>query len=228
MRRPTLERLGDYAWLVRFEPRVDLTVNARVHALAGWIRDQRWPGVVDIVPAIASVAIHHSPDAEDLAELEKRLRDCLDGEDVGVPTEGRLVELPVTYGGDGGPDLDEVARFARVEPDEVVRRHCAVTYHVLMLGFLPGFPYLGIVDPVVQVPRRPSPRVRVPAGSVGLAGPQTGIYPVESPGGWQIIGRTQAALFAPSAQPPALLAPGDRVRFVPVAEGAAPGEPSRP
>ncbi len=227
MRRPTFERLGDYAWLVRFEPRVDLSVNARVHALAGWIRDQRWPGVVDIVPAIASVAIHHSPDAGDLAELEERLRDRLDDENVGVPPEGRLVEIPVTYGGDGGPDLEEVARLARVDPDEVVRRHCAVTYRVLMLGFLPGFPYLGIVDPAVHVPRRPSPRVRVPAGSVGLAGPQTGIYPVESPGGWQIIGRTRAALFAASAQPPALLAPGDRVRFVPVAEGAALGEPSR-
>jgi KipI family sensor histidine kinase inhibitor len=122
----------------------------------------------------------------------------------------------VRYGGESGPDLDEVAALSGLSRGEVVERHAARTYRVFMLGFLPGFAYLGTLDPAIQVPRRTTPRSAVASGSVGLAGAQTGVYPRVSPGGWQIIGRSDVRLFDPGLDPPSRLAPGDRVRFVPV------------
>lgn len=212
---PRLTRLGDYAWLVSFEPRVDADISARVLDMATWIADQRWAGVRDVVPALTSVAVHLSPECADAGEVQRLLAGHLSRHTPASHAEGPIVEIAVSYGGPDGPDLAAVADAVHLEPDEVVRRHCAVTYRVFMLGFLPGFPYLGSVDPSIQVPRLAVPRTRVPAGSVGLAGPQTGIYPRESPGGWQIIGRTSEVLFDVSHTPPARLTPGDRVRFVP-------------
>ena len=210
-----LSRLGDYAWLVSFEPRVDPAISARVLDLAAWIADQRWAGVRDVVPGLTSVAVHVSPESAEAGEVEGLLAQRLT-RPLGVPHhEGPIVEIVVSYGGSDGPDLAAVAEAVQLEPDEVVRRHCAVTYQVWMLGFLPGFPYLGPVDPSIHVPRLAVPRTRVPAGSVGLAGPQTGIYPRESPGGWQIIGRTAEVLFDVTRPRPARLMPGDRVRLVP-------------
>ena len=136
---------------------------------------------------------------------------------------GRTVDIPVVYGGESGPDLAEVAAFARCTPEAVVERHAGTVYRVYMLGFLPGFPYMAHVDATIAAPRRAIPRLRVAAGSVGIAGMQTGIYPRESPGGWQIIGRTASTLFDQAQLPPALLAPGDRVRFVPTPESALSG-----
>lgn len=196
---------------------MDSEVNARVLALAAWVREQDWPGVRDVVPAMASLAVHVTPDHR--RAVAARLAAHLDAGGDAALTEGAPVEIPVAYGGVEGPDLVDVAAVAGCSPEEVVRRHCAVTYRVFMLGFLPGFPYLGLVDPAIRVPRRATPRTRVPAGAVGLAGAQTGIYPRESPGGWQIIGRTQEPLFDPASTPPARLAPGDRVRFVASARG---------
>lgn len=229
MPRPTLARLGDHAWLVRFEPRVDSGVNARVLALAAWVRAQGWPGVRDVVPAMASLAVHVSPDRHHSQAVADRLAAHLDAGGDAALAEPPPVEIPVAYGGSDGPDLADVAAITGCSPEEVVRRHCAVTYRVFMLGFLPGFPYLGLVDPAIRVPRRAMPRTRVPAGAVGLAGAQTGIYPRESPGGWQIIGRTQEPLFDPASTPPARLAPGDRVRFVASARGhVQPGSERNP
>jgi KipI family sensor histidine kinase inhibitor len=128
---------------------------------------------------------------------------------------GRTFEVPVSYGGEFGPDLAEVAAFAGLDEAAVIELHIGVRYRVFMLGFLPGFAYMGRVDNRIAAPRKASPRFRVPAGSVGIAGVQTGIYPRESPGGWQIIGRTTIPLFDLSKSPPALFAPGDTVRFVP-------------
>jgi len=124
------------------------------------------------------------------------------------------VEIPVVYGGESGPDLAFVAAHTGLSADEVIRRHTAPTYTVYFIGFTPGFPYLGGMDVRLTAPRLETPRARVPAGSVGIAGPQTGVYPLESPGGWRIIGRTHLPLFDLSAQPPSLLSPGDEVRFV--------------
>lgn len=219
MRRPTLARLGDHAWLVRFEPRVDPDVNARVLALAAWVRAQAWPGVRDVVPAMAALAVHVVPDRQRHDAVAESLAAHLEAGGETTLVEPAPLEIPVAYGGDDGPDLAEVAAVTGRSPEEVVRRHCDAIYRVFMLGFLPGFPYLGLVDPAIRVSRRATPRTRVPAGSVGLAGAQTGIYPGESPGGWQIIGRTDETLFDPASVPPARLAPGDRVRFVPLPRG---------
>lgn len=200
---------------------MDAAVNRRALGLAAWVRAQHWPAVRDVVPAIASVAVHFAPGHPGIRSAVDLLAEHLaTGADGDEPGPSALVEIPVRYGGEDGPDLDVVARSVGLEAAEVVRRHAAVEYRVLMLGFLPGFPYLGIVDPAIQVARRAEPRTRVPAGSVGLAGPQTGIYPRPSPGGWQLVGRTAEVLFDPALSPPARLAPGDRVRFVPSPEGA--------
>jgi KipI family sensor histidine kinase inhibitor len=214
---PRIGRLGEHVWLVELGSTVDEHVNRRVLALAAWIRAQAWPGVRDVVPAFASLAIHLAPTAN-AADVESRLRERLS-----LPLETevrgarRTVDIPVRYGGTSGPDLDDVAALVGLTARDVVERHATRTYNVFMLGFLPGFAYLGIVDEAIQVPRHTSPRIRVPAGSVGLAGAQTGIYPRESPGGWRIIGRSALTLFDASAPVPSLLQPGDRVRFVPEA-----------
>ena len=215
MTTPRLSRLGDHAWLIELEPRVDVETSARVLDLAAWIDEQQCSGVRDIVPALTSVAVHWWPQRAEAREVEELVARYLARPLAVRPPQGEIHEIAVSYGGDDGPDLAAVATAVNLEPDEVVRRHCAVTYHVFMLGFLPGFPYLGPVDSTIHVPRLAVPRTRVPAGSVGLAGVQTGIYPSESPGGWQIIGRTWTVLFDATSTPPSRLRPGDRVRFVP-------------
>ena len=214
---PRLSRYGDRAWLVEFEPRVAIEVSEAVLALSDRLRAELGPSASDVVPAITSVCVHASHDA-DLAAVEARLRElvrsCVGQAFTPARSHSHVLEIPVVYGGDDGPDLASVAAATGLAASEVVARHTAVSYHVFMLGFMPGFPYLGPVDPSIHVPRLATPRTKVPAGSVGLAGAQTGIYPRESPGGWQIIGRTAEWLFDPSRTPPARLLPGDRVRFV--------------
>jgi KipI family sensor histidine kinase inhibitor len=209
-------RLGEHLVLVELGTTIDDEVNRRVLALAAWVRQQHWPGVLDVVPAFASVGLHLAPPADGPA-IEQRLRERLGAMPAAADeARGTLVEIPVRYGGRDGPDLDEVAALCGLSRAEVVERHVARTYRVFMLGFLPGFAYLGTLDPAIEVPRRLTPRTAVESGSVGLAGAQTGVYPRVSPGGWQIIGRTDVTLFDPGLDPPARLAPGDRVRFVPL------------
>lgn len=215
-----LTQYGDRAWLVEFEPRVAVDVSEAVLALSDRIRKELDAEASDVVPAIASLCVHASPNA-DLMTIDARLRALVASADHSataaaddVGRRSRSLEIPVLYGGDHGPDLPSVAAAVGLTEAEVIGRHTAATYHVFMLGFMPGFPYLGPVDESIQVPRLATPRTKVPAGSVGLAGAQTGIYPRESPGGWQIIGRTAEWLFDPARTPPARLAPGDRVRFV--------------
>ena len=193
---------------------MDVETSVRVLQLAAWIAGQHWAGVRDVVPAPASLAVHLSPDYADAGDVTRLIAEHLAQPTATPDVERPVVDIAVSYGGADGPDLAAVADTLHLDRDEVVRRHCAVTYRVFMLGFLPGFPYLGPVDPSIQVPRLDVPRTCVAAGSVGLAGSQTGIYPRESPGGWQIIGRTAEILFDEARTPPARLMPGDRVRFV--------------
>ena len=214
----TIETLGEDALLLRLGDIIDATVNARVHALSQRIQRVRPPWVRDLVPAYASLAVFVEADAFDcaldpLAEARRWLqRQAFAGEEADIA--GRSVDIPVRYGGEHGPDLAELASHAGIGEDEVIERHGAVEYRVAMLGFSPGFPYLLGLDPRLAMPRLETPRTRVPAGSVGIGGAQTGIYPQAGPGGWRIIGATTLALFDPLHDPPTLLAPGDRVRFI--------------
>lgn len=206
---------GDGCWLVRVGDGIDPQLSRHVHALAGSLARQRPAWLIETVPGYCTLGlVTSSPIPQDTVETTVReaLAGCTDDERV-----GRTVTVPVCYGGEHGPDLDDVAAHAGMSAEEVVRRHSSRDYQCAMVGFLPGFPYLTGMDPSLATPRRPTPRISVPGGSVGVAGPQTGIYPVASPGGWNIIGRTPLTLFDQSVPSPAFIQPGDTVRFVPVA-----------
>jgi inhibitor of KinA len=207
---------GDSAIMVEFEERIDTAVNARVIRLADAIQVAVIPGVRDVVPTYRSVTVFFEPIRTDF----KQLVDCLQREakrpGSASVEERSPISVPVCYGSDLGPDLAEVAAFAGMSADEVVAVHAVATYRVFMLGFVPGFAYLGVVDPRIAMPRRKTPRVRVPPGAVGIAGTQTGIYPTETPGGWRLIGRTPVKPFDAGRPAPFLFRAGDAVRFVPI------------
>ena len=214
MARDSIKPAGDSVLLLELgEAAIDPELNERAHGIARLVRRHAIPGVRDVVSTFRTVAVFFDPLATDVDAVAAALHDAADAAAPEMP--GRLVDIPVVYGGDDGPDLEGVAAFARCTPGEVVARHAAKRYRVYMLGFLPGFPYMAQTDPTIAAPRHATPRVRVGAGSVGIAGKQTGIYPAESPGGWQIIGRTPLVIFDAARTPPALLAPGDQVRFIP-------------
>jgi KipI family sensor histidine kinase inhibitor len=216
---PTIEVLGEDALLLRFGNTIDPGTNARVHALARRIGARRPAWLLDIVPAYASLAVFVGVALTDASDPLQAARQWLQAELRHAPPmaeTGRLLEIPVHYGGVDGPDLEALAAHAGLSPDEVIARHAGGEYMVAMLGFAPGFPYLLGLDPALAMPRLPTPRREVAAGSVGIAGMQTGVYPRRGPGGWRVIGRTDLSLFDPLRAVPSLLAPGDRVRFVPI------------
>ena len=199
--------------LVELEPAIDPIINERAIQLAARIRARRAHGVRDIAPGYATIGVHFDPLQTDLSALETAIETefaslaSLDAID-----ERAAVEIPVVY---DGPDLAAVAQHAGCSTADVVARHSQRAYRVYMLGFVPGFAYMGRVDQSLAMPRHRVPRERVPAGTVGIAGLQTGVYPVDSPGGWQLIGHTQTVMFDPNRERPSLLAAGDLVRFVP-------------
>jgi KipI family sensor histidine kinase inhibitor len=207
---------GDSALIVEFEERIDPAVNARTIACAEAVQAANVSGVRDVVPTFRSVAIYFDPLKTDSDALMERV--AHEAEHAAAPTAAAvpLLRIPVCYGGELGPDLPGVAAFARLAEDEVIRIHSGATYRVFMLGFVPGFAYLGLVDERIAMPRHSTPRVRVPIGSVGIAGVQTGIYPAETPGGWQLIGRTPLKPFDAARSEPFLLKAGDSVRFYPI------------
>ena len=213
--RPRISRLGEETWVVEFEPRLDPHTNDRVLAMARAMDRQKLAGVLDIVPAIASLAVHVEADLIDEDALYATLEHLAD-----VPGEEQAPrashDVPVCYEGAHAPDLQAVADWSGCSTSEVITRHSGIEYRVFMIGFLPGFAYLGAVDDRIAAPRRAVPRLKVPAGSVGIAGSQTGVYPLESPGGWQIVGRTPIGMFDPRREPPVRMQAGDRVRFVPI------------
>jgi inhibitor of KinA len=212
---PRVVRLGEETWLVEFEPRLSADVNARILALADKLERLRLQGIRDVVPAYASLAVHADLDRVDGGKLQQTL-ERLAAEPPRRERPGRLHEIPVCYAPEYGLDLDALCQAVHCTVQEAISRHVAIDYRVFMLGFLPGFPYLGVVDERIAIPRRDTPRAVVPAGSVGIAGQQTGIYPTESPGGWQIVGRTPVRLFDHVGGTGPLLRAGDRVRFTPI------------
>ena len=212
--------MGDSALVVSFQERISVEVNAQVVELAASLRRQSLAGVRDIVESYCSVTLHVDPLTVDVdhlvsvVEVEgERVTTLMPSRVEGDSVDGSLITVPVCYDDEFGPDLRTVAAVAGCSERAVVRRHTAPTYRVYMLGFLPGFAYMASVDPSIAVPRRPSPRLRVPTGSVGIAGPQTGVYPLTAPGGWQLIGRTPLSIFDLDRPDPFLFHPGDQVRF---------------
>lgn len=210
--RPRVLPLGDAALTIEFGADLEAAAHAAVRACDRALREARLPGVIEVIPTYRSVTIEFDPTVTSRGGLSAWLQ----AQDFSgaVPEEGRApVVIPVRYGGDDGPDLADVAAITGLLPEEVVRRHTAGVYTVHMIGFLAGFPYLGGLPRELVVPRLKTPRTKVPAGSVGIAGVQAGVYPTESPGGWRLIGRTDVRLWDPARERPSLLEPGDVVRF---------------
>lgn len=214
--------LGDDALTIDFGAIISSAVNDKVHRLADYINHHKFAGFVETVPAYASLTIFYNiskvrkafengkTSFENVKDLvEKAINQTADN----TKSEPRTVEIPVCYDAEFAPDIEFVAALNNLSASEVITLHIKTTYRVFMIGFLPGFPYLGEVDERIAAPRKSEPRLRVAKGSVGIAGRQTGIYPLESPGGWQIIGRTPLELFNPQADAPTLLQSGDLVRF---------------
>jgi KipI family sensor histidine kinase inhibitor len=240
--QPRIRDAGDSAVLLEWEPVIDASLNARAVATADALRAAAVAGVRDVIATFRSVAVYVDPLTVDRAALSAALKRATaacasigpagsvrtgtepgaTGPSSPAPVARRsTVEVPVVYGGAHGPDLEVVANWAGLSAADVVARHAGAVYRVFMLGFMPGFAYMGLVDEQIAAPRLSTPRVHVPAGSVGIAGRQTGVYPRQSPGGWRLIGRTAARVFDPARSPASLFRQGDDVRFVPVPEGAA-------
>lgn len=204
---------SDRSLLVSFGNRISIDLHREVLRLLRAFEELPW-GILNLHPAFASVLIDFDPRRRSHAAVEEMVLARMQGVQNLFLEEPCRVEIPVRYGGECGPDLEDVARHTGLSPGEVVRLHTNAEYVVYFLGFSPGFPYLGGLPPELATPRLPAPRKKVPAGSVAIGGSQTGVYPMETPGGWRIIGRTTLRLFDPGAYPPALLRAGDHIRFV--------------
>ncbi len=207
---------GDRGLLVEYGDVIDPVVNNKVRSMAIVMEDDPLKGVIEILPTYRSLLIIYDPAMTDPVELEKRLA-ALEARlgDIKIPPP-RTVEIPVCYGGEFGPDIDTVADTNQLTVAKVIELHCEPEYLIYMVGFTPGFPFLGGLSEKLHTPRLETPRTLVPEGSVGIANNQTGIYPVASPGGWQLIGRTPVKLFAPGRKNPFLYQAGDHIKFKPI------------
>ncbi|TAN50114.1 MAG: 5-oxoprolinase subunit PxpB [Betaproteobacteria bacterium] len=215
-----IEPLGDAALYAEFSRTLDLRTNEALQAVAAALREKAPPWLRDVVPSLGGLALHFDPEHAELPEAPLRaatdlLLDCLKAT-ARARTAGREVEVPVCYDAEFGLDLDAVAAQTGLDAAQVVRLHAATEHRVLMVGFAPGQPYIGGLDPRLAVPRRATPRTRVPAGSIAIANAQSVVYPFEIAGGWSVLGRTPLRVFDPRREPPSLLLPGDRVRFAPI------------
>jgi inhibitor of KinA len=209
---PTYRPCGDTALSVELGETIDVDINRRVHRLHGQLKSRHVAGLLGMNPTYRALFIEYDPRLISFERLMLLVEETLEAP---IPSEEKseTVEIPVCYGGEYGPDLEEVAALHNLSCQEVMALHSASLYHVYMIGFTPGFPYLGGLDPGLATPRKKTPRERVPAGSVGIADHQSGIYPIESPGGWQIIGRTPLRLFDLNRSPVFLVRAGQAVRF---------------
>jgi inhibitor of KinA len=206
--------MGDSAVLVQFGDEIDIPTNQRVHILAALINASPLVGVIETVPAYGTLLVHYDPLLLSFGQTKNYLREKLTQVQDNVSRKHRQVEVPVSYGGKYGIDLEAVAHHCQLQAKDVIRIHSEKIYTVFMMGFTPGFPYIGKLDDAIIMPRLETPRTRVPAGTVAIAGSQTGIYPIDSPGGWQLIGWTSLQLFSPKSETPFLFSPGDEVKFI--------------
>lgn len=223
----TIQPLGDAALIVNFGEGISPTLHKKVQNLKYALEKNPFKGFIEAVPAYNTITVYYQPfivyksypEKENTTSFQKVslfIQKIISDLNHEVTLEESIIKIPVLYGGEWGPDLAEVAYVNHLTPKEVIRYHTEKDYLVYMLGFAPGFPFLGGMDLRIKAPRKESPRLKIPAGSVGIAGEQTGIYSLETPGGWQIIGRTPLDLFLPEQTPPTLLQPGNKVRFVPI------------
>ena len=223
--------LSERAILVYFGDEINEEIHKKIQVAIQLLNEQSIEGITEIICGYTNICVHYEPlkikksvqtfEGNSIAEKVKTfLQHTLKGDHPISQAESRVVEIPVIYGGEYGPDLAYVAEQNNLTPQEVIDIHTGGDYLVYMLGFAPGFPFLGGLDKRIATPRRQTPRLKIEAGSVGIAGEQTGVYPLATPGGWQIIGRTAVDLFLPNETPPTLLRAGDRIRFVAVKEDA--------
>ncbi|TXK48081.1 5-oxoprolinase subunit PxpB [Pontibacter qinzhouensis] len=217
--------LGDAAIVVKFGDNIGYDVHTKVRAFAASLEAHPFPGFVELVPAFTTVTVYYNPwvvshkgHFDPYQSVIDLLLPVLTLTHNQEELPSRLIEIPVCYGGKLGPDLEFVAEHNQLSPEEVVKLHTAAEYLVFMIGFAPGFPYMGGMDKRISAPRKATPRPAVPQGSVGIAGTQTGVYPLQTPGGWQLIGRSPLLLFRPFQELPSLLRAGDKVRFVSISE----------
>lgn len=216
--------IGDQGLIIQFKQQISPDILSQVLHIQKLLEKKRneWPELIELVPAFASLTVYFDICQISFREMREKIYRIMDSNSkTHNISSGKLIEIPVCYGGVYGEDLQEVAKNAGLTPNEVVRIHSGKEYLIYMLGFLPGFPYLGGLDPRIATPRKKTPRTRIPAGSIGIGGEQTGIYPIASPGGWQLIGRTPLRLFQKdlkSGIEVPIYQSGDRIRFVPIQE----------
>lgn len=218
MKKAKILTAGDSALLIEFEQKIAPEINAQITAFVHLLKEQHIEGVTDLIPAFASLLINYDPRVIGYKDLKARIEELLKIEVNEEASEARVFEIPVCYGGEYGPDIANIAENAGLSEQEVIDIHCSKDYLIYMLGFLPGFVYLGGLDERIHTPRLANPRISIPAGSVGIAASQTGIYPLNSPGGWQLLGMTPVKTYDPERETPILVEAGDYIRFVPVTE----------
>ncbi len=209
---------GDASLLIEFGKEISPEINAKITATVQLMKEQHIEGVVDIIPAFCSLLINYDPRVLSYDDISKRMKRLLKMDIKAGESRRRVFEIPVCYGGQYGPDLANIAEHAGLTEEEVIKIHSSRDYLIYMLGFLPGFCYLGGLDERIHTPRLANPRLKINAGSVGIGGSQTGIYPLDSPGGWQLMGMTPVKTYDPDREVPILLSAGDYIRFIPVDE----------
>jgi len=210
--------MGDRGLLLEFGDEISHEINEKVRRMALAIQAEAITGIIETVPTYRSLLIIYDPLILSIEDLKTRLQKIEEGLEQTPFPEPKLTQIPAVYGGPYGPDLDFVSQYHGISHQEVIQLHCSKPYFIYMIGFMPGFPYMGELPEALVTPRLKTPRLSVPAGSVAIAQKQTGIYPMESPGGWQIIGRTPVKIFDSRSEPPALLQMGDLVQFYSISE----------
>ena len=209
---------GDSSILIEFGKEISPEINRKITSTVQMMKEQHIEGVVDVIPAFCSLLINYDPRVISYGEIKERLKKLVRFEVKTGEERKRIWEIPVCYGGEYGPDIANIAEHAGLTEEEVIRIHSSRDYLIYMLGFLPGFCYLGGLDERIHTPRLANPRIKINAGSVGIGGSQTGIYPLDSPGGWQLMGMTPVKTYDPKREVPILVEAGDYIRFVPVDE----------
>ena len=209
---------GDASLLVEFGKEINPDINRKIAATVQLMREQHIEGVVDVIPSFCALLINYDPRVIGYEEIKSRIKDLLRLEIKAGEERKKVFEIPVCYGGEFGPDIATIAEHAGLSEQEVIELHSSRDYLIYMLGFLPGFCYLGGLDERIFTPRLASPRLKIDAGSVGIGGSQTGIYPLDSPGGWQLMGKTPVKTYDPDREVPILFEAGNYIRFVPVSE----------